>query len=817
MESATGMDSVMFALSLQEGLGFYVAVGTVALLIVPGLRFAFMFREHYSWVTLAIRLLCGFIPLIVVVYGVFVFAGSSQIQHFDWQDGFGAFMAGGIGLAGGVVIAYLAGRRFEPWVLGKLEEHTQRAGLSETLTDIRDTQPDSQEQIQIDFEKEFERARAADEVFLGLDENEEAVTIDRRTWKSSHVQIMGPPGTGKGIQAGVTLTQSLRFGDAVFVFDPKHDEWAPSVFRAGCKKAGVRFHFIDLNEAVPQINPLKNATSDEAAEMLYAGLGLGRRGTEADYYRLDDRKAARLASEHVRDGDISLAEMASRTRAESGSSLMSGAKAFFAALEEISELPCVRTREGIDLGELLNDGGCVYIVGSMRNEPIVILQKMLFVRLIQIIERTRDRTRHCSIFLDEFKHLLSVATVNALGAIRDKGCNILLAHQSLGDFANCGADLSETSVRSTVLDTTPIKWLYRPSDQETAAWIANQSGRVVITTQRYKSVRNLELAESASESRMIGETERNLYDTNTVMSLPRGSAVCIGVGLPTLARVCAIEVERVRLQPNSAPALEVSTELNVLERMAEPVVDVLRPNLSLKPIFEEEPESRLLRYLFEETWTHTEIIHDLVTDVPESDIASMLVRLQDEKLIRSCEFAITPRSTDIFWGITQKGVEQVKLDSGRTENRPSFTKRMLNPTNILHRLDVQRLRLVAERNGWRHWWSEATAGVSKKGGIRPDAIVQRPDGLWVAIEVERILKSRKRYPDIFARHLNAWRERHWDLVYYLCPDRKTASGLKTIYSEISQVEIVGLEIGVTDEHRSRLRFFACDEEWTSSG
>ncbi len=816
MESATGMDSVMFALSLQEGWGFYVAVGTVSLLIVPGLRFAFMFREHHSWVTLAIRLLCGFFPLIVVVYGVFVFAGSSQIQSLVWQHGFGTVIAGGVGLAGGVVVAYFAGRTFEPWLLGKLEEHTRLAGRSEMLTDIRDTQPDSQEQIQVDFEREFERARAADEVFLGLDENGEAITIDRRTWKSSHVQIMGPPGTGKGIQAGVTLTQSLRFGDAVFVFDPKYDEWAPSVFRAGCKNAGVRFHFIDLNETVPQINPLNSATPDEVAEMLYAGLGLGRRGTEADYYRLDDRKAARLASERVRDGDISLAEMASRTRAESGSSLMSGAKAFFAALDEIGELPCVRTREGIDFGELLNEGGCVYIVGSMRNEPIVILQKMLFVRIIQIIERTRDRTRHCSIFLDEFKHLLSVTAVNALGAIRDKGCNILLAHQSLGDFANCGADLTESSVRTTVLDTTPIKWLYRPSDQETASWISDQSGRIMVATQRYKSVRNIELAESASESRMIGETERNLYDTNTVMSLPRGSAVCIGTGLPTLARVCAIEVERVHLKPDPAPALEVPDEFDVLKRLAEPPADVLRPNLNLMPIFEEEPEIRLLRFLFEETWTHSEIIHSLLADVSELDVATMLLRLQDEKVIRSYEFAITPRSTDLFWGITQKGVEQVQLDSGRTESRPSFTKRMLNPTNILHRLDVQRLRLVAEANGWRHWWSEPTAGVSKKGEIRADAIVQRSDGLWVAVEVERMLKSKRRYPDVFARHLKAWRERRWDLIYYLCPDQKTASRLEKIFSEIAAVDFAGMEIGITNQHLSFLRFFTYDEEWTSS-
>ena len=43
-------------------------------------------------------------------------------------------------------------------------------------------------------------------MFLGIDIAGSPVTLERSTWKSSHVQIMGPPGTGKGIQAAVTLT-----------------------------------------------------------------------------------------------------------------------------------------------------------------------------------------------------------------------------------------------------------------------------------------------------------------------------------------------------------------------------------------------------------------------------------------------------------------------------------------------------------------------------------------------------------------------------------------------------------------------------------
>ena len=166
---------------------------------------------------------------------------------------------------------------------------------------------------------------------------------------------------------------------------------------------------------------------------------------------------------------------------------------------------------------------------------------------------------------DEFKYLLSATAVNTLGAIRDKGCNILLAHQSLGDFANCGADLSESAVRSTILDTTPIKWLYRPADHHTASWISDQTGRILATTQNVETIRNPELSESLSATRRIGETERNLYDVNTVMSLPKGCAVCIGAGIPQIAAVSAIRVDKVGMQPIPATVAEPAG-IDLLER-----------------------------------------------------------------------------------------------------------------------------------------------------------------------------------------------------------------------------------------------------------
>ena len=493
--------------------------------------------------------------------------------------------------------------------------------------------------------------------------------------------------------------------------------------------------------------------------------------------------------------------------------LLNGAKAFFTAIEEVGELACIQTRAGVDLSAPLRDGGCIYIVGSVRNDPIVILQKMLFVRIIQIIERTRNRNRHCSIFLDEFKYLLSATSVNALGAIRDKGCNILLAHQSLGDFANCGSDLSENGVRTTILDTTPIKWLYRPSDKDTASWISNQTGRILVSTQKSNTVRNLELSESLSASRSVGETERNLYDVNTIMSLPKGCAVCIGTGLPKLAMATALPVQKVELYPELAK-LAIGESMDLLERIPMSAISKTHEESQHMSLFDRMPKDRLLYFLYEETWTHIDIIIQLLNDVSSEQIEKILKEQSESKLIRNYQFSVGFSSTEQLWGISKRGVSLVQETDGNSESRPVFYKSSVNRTSMNHQLDIQRLRLIAERNGWRDWKKSGRDSVKERGEVYPDAVAVRPDHSRIAIEVERTIKGYDRYTGILVAHLIARKNRKWDEIYYFSPDAKMSQQLERIFSEIGEASHLGEVLKINDAHRAPFRFLTYNDDWT---
>jgi type IV secretory pathway TraG/TraD family ATPase VirD4 len=186
------------------------------------------------------------------------------------------------------------------------------------------------------------------------------------------------------------------------------------------------------------------------------------------------------------------------------------------------------------------------------------LQKMFFVRLFQLVEKRNRGGRHVTAFADEVKYHLSAPLINATGTIRDKGMNMLIAHQSLGDLEMCGNDLNPKSVKQTILDNTPIKWVYRTKDIEAALWASKQTGTTVVDNE----IRNIGVneadAELLSNERKIVQNERNLYDTNIIQHLPDRCGLCVGVGKAQLAFSFPIPVEKRDFPLLSAREIKVS-------------------------------------------------------------------------------------------------------------------------------------------------------------------------------------------------------------------------------------------------------------------
>ncbi|HFK8609319.1 TPA: type IV secretory system conjugative DNA transfer family protein, partial [Klebsiella pneumoniae] len=357
-------------------------------------------------------------------------------------------------------------------------------------------------------------------IFTGMDSEKEPLYLPLKDWQKQHADIIGTTGAGKGVAAGILLYQSILAGEGVFVMDPKDDEWAPHLYRKACEDAGKPFALIDLRKQQYQLNLIEDITPDELEELFVAGFSLAEKGQESDFYRIDDRKAARMAAQFVSDNPS--ATLRDVYNGDYVQSIAEKIKAFFGKIEELALLNAINSPEGFSLQQMFDEGGCCYVIGSMRNSKIITTQRMLLVRLYQLAER-RDRVtnvpRSIAIYLSELKYHLSRPALEGLGAARDKGVHIIMDHQSIADLKDCPADLKGDAVVGAVVENAKFKLVYRVMDPDTAEWVARMSGTILVDDELRKAKTDNMLTETIDSERTIRQAERYFIDSNMILNL----------------------------------------------------------------------------------------------------------------------------------------------------------------------------------------------------------------------------------------------------------------------------------------------------------
>ena len=359
-------------------------------------------------------------------------------------------------------------------------------------------------------------------IFIGLTKEGEPQYIPVKEWQSQHADIIGTTGAGKGVVTGILLYQSILADEGVFILDPKNDEWAPHLYKKACEDAGKPFVLIDLNKQEYQMNLIDGITADHLEELFVAGFSLAEKGEAADFYRIDDRKAARTAAQFVSQNPG--ATIRDIYNGDYVQGIGETIKAFHGKTEELAMLNSINAPGGFALKEIFDNGGCCYIIGSMRNSKIITAQRMILVRLFQLAE-LRDRVagdvRPIAIFKDEVKYHLSKPALEGLGAARDKGVHILMAHQSVADLRDCPADLNGDAVVGAVVENCKFKLVYKLQDPDTAEWVARMSGTILVDDESRKVTTTAVLTEKVDDERMIRQAESYYIDGNMLQNLPK--------------------------------------------------------------------------------------------------------------------------------------------------------------------------------------------------------------------------------------------------------------------------------------------------------
>lgn len=499
----------------------------------------------------------GFLPAIAIAANVIIFRYIAGKFYFP-SPKMAIIYAVIVAMSFIAVLAFL---RYVPQALNKAKgKLTKRNELERNRKiDIRKIDDHLPAPLEFDPTKYFDLKQG---IFLGLDEGARPVYIEMGNNNNvPHIEVVGTTGAGKGVSFGVISSQFAARGEAVFFCDPKNDEWAPHVLYAAAKRLNVPFHFINLNAPNgPQFNIFEGGTKEEIFEMLTGAFSLTERGSAADFYGIADRRAAKRAAEILAAGGTAAA-----VHERFGDDFHNEAEKFAGKFREMAETASINAiRGGVDFSSIVRGGGIVYIVGSMRNDIIKTIQRMLLIRFIQLAER-RDRMagqlRPVCIILDELKYHISRPTLEALGAARDKGVHLVMAHQSLGDLEDCPADINPKAVVDGVIENCRIKICYKVENPATAEWFAMQTGKILVDDESRNVRRNAAQAEIVESSRTIRQDDRFYIDEQVLKSLKPKTCVFLGQGLakamtinpiPTIKSADAIAIKVVESNAQAA-------------------------------------------------------------------------------------------------------------------------------------------------------------------------------------------------------------------------------------------------------------------------
>lgn len=224
----------------------------------------------------------------------------------------------------------------------------------------------------------------------------------------------------------------------------------------------------------------------------------------------------------------------------------------------------------------------------------------------------------------------------------------------------------------------------------------------------------------------------------------------------------------------------------------------------------QDKRREVMDFMLSETWTGFAAMQRLL-GLSESATLRTLCALERDGLLRRHHLKELRLN---LWGITPQGAVMTAYERPVSTSWHAFEPSRVKPLAVAHRLATHEARLRARDAGWLSWTPGHLLPVTQ--GIQPDALVVDGAARKIAVEVERTVKSRKRYEAIFAAYLRLVKEGQVDLVHYVCPAAELAPRLARMFSEIRAVPVLNERVVLNERHRARFNVFPMST-WPGEG
>jgi len=472
-----------------------------------------------------------------LTFGFTVLLANKIFGGFEYVDALWVEMTAGLGLIWAAIpLAILL-----PWLLKFLYLRHWKTAKSNLLRRFRATQTGEQlSDVRVEqgtlTAKQFDPRTLykKDHFLIGLDKSNDPIYITDQQFIESNLKIIGPSQTGKGVTQGVLLDQAIKKGMGAWFIDIKPDDFIYDIMCQACEEAGLPAPIVvDLNgKGSGSYDPFVGGSVRERYSRLYDCFGLLDAGTDADHYKINERKALHSIRNQW-DGTLKGLQNLLHPKADNMENLDNADSSWLfdntaRTRGYLSEWLAMRglnpkKGRGLNIKRSLEAGAVVYIRSSMTDPVVQKATTALLMEQIQTVLEYGPLEKHTFVAVDEVRFLINEMIPKGLASVLSKNMNMSVAYQTVMDLkALDDKTLNAEAIRQQVEVNTQITICHRAEDFETAEWAANLSGTQIKTVARMEEVTvNKMGGEEWAENRMLNTVEENLLSTNTMLQLPK--------------------------------------------------------------------------------------------------------------------------------------------------------------------------------------------------------------------------------------------------------------------------------------------------------
>ena len=445
----------------------------------------------------------------------------------DFEIG-GKLLAWGILFTSGIFFATYGARvlqaRLSLWLSKFTLKNSIRNG---SKTDIRFMAKLFNKLITYNPKKYFDHYKG---IFIGLDENQQPIYISIKEWVTRHFLVVGATRSGKGVIMQILGVQSLRLKETVVFFDPKGDQYMPHIFKAECDRLNLPYHYINLNKDIPQINLIADFEMDDLKNCFIEAFSQRERGAESDMYRKEEQEFIEDFSRFVvQQNNIKAPTKNLNQLCQSYAidRFKDNGRSTISDLNKLRTIKSINSTTGKSIAELVDGGGCVYIVGNGLDETSKKVLKFIFCHVMQLAENyyEANNSRNITVFADELVSLISKAVALSYTVSLGWGLKIVSAIQDLKLLHGASADLNVEFLRGAIFGNSQNKLFYRCDDIETTDYLSDMTGQIVVEDEQKTVIRNSLNSEKLESTTRLTQSTRNYIDRNMILSFKEFEAV----------------------------------------------------------------------------------------------------------------------------------------------------------------------------------------------------------------------------------------------------------------------------------------------------